>query len=320
VGAVRRAGRRLLVLAGALLLDRLLGEPPERAHPVVWIGAALSFMTKNAPEGKRARLVYGTYGVGAISGGSALLASLVPRAGGRRHGLCGAVFEAWLLKTCLSHRGLEEAVMAVARPLEAGDTEGARSALRSLVGRDRSSLDGALISAAAIESLAENLSDSLTAPLLYYALFGLPGAFFYRATNTADAMVGYRTEEFEELGKFAARLDDALNLLPARLTALALVAASGPSWRAAFETLRRDRGETESPNAGWPMSAAAGALGVVLEKRGHYVLNPGGRAPEARDVRAAVSLCRRAAVSCALVTPAFVLLRNRLRLDPESET
>jgi adenosylcobinamide-phosphate synthase len=161
--------------------------------------------------------------------------------------------------------------------------------LRWLVSRDTAALDAPLLAAAAIESLAENASDSVVAPLLAYALAGLPGACAYRAVNTLDAMVGYRGR-YEYLGKVPARLDDLLNIAPARLTGLLIVAAAalcGADARQAWRAMWRDHATTDSPNAGYPMAAIAGALGVRLEKAGHYCLNAGGRAPTAEDVRRA---------------------------------
>src|SRR5262249_31646910 len=148
-----------------------------------------------------------------------------------------------------------------------------------------------------IESVAENLSDSLVAPLFYYLIGGLPGALAYRAANTLDAMIGYHGE-YEALGKTAARLDDLLNLIPARLSGLLITTAAslglGDGW-SALMTIWRDRARTESPNAGWPMSAAAGALRVRLEKVDHYVLGGEYPDPSPEDVRRAVRLCGGAA-------------------------
>jgi len=148
-----------------------------------------------------------------------------------------------------------------------------------LVSRDTATLSATQVSAATIESVAENLSDSVVAPLLYYAVGGLPAAFGYRFANTADAMVGYRDEVYEWLGKAPARLDDLFNLVPARLAAALIVAAApltGESAGRAWRIWRRDAGKTASPNAGHPMSAMAGALDVELEKVGHYRLGAAG--------------------------------------------
>jgi adenosylcobinamide-phosphate synthase len=194
-----------------------------------------------------------------------------------------------LFKTMFSWRTLHQAGERVRQPLAAGDLDGAREGLRWLVSRDTAGLDAPLLAAAAIESLAENASDSVTAPLLAYALLGLPGACAYRAVNTLDAMVGYRGR-YEYLGKVPARLDDLLNLVPARLTGLLIVAAAAlcsADARQAWQTLQRDHAATDSPNAGYPMAAIAGALGVRLEKAGHYCLNASGRKPTAEDLRRA---------------------------------
>jgi adenosylcobinamide-phosphate synthase len=179
-----------------------------------------------------------------------------------------------LLKPTFALRELGRAARRVRDALAAGRIDQARRDLGSLCSRDASRLDPPLLVAGAVESLAENASDSLVAPLVYYALFGLPGAVFYRAVNTLDAMIGYRGR-YEHLGKAAARLDDALNLLPARLTALLLLPAGwacGADPVRGLRVLRRDGAATESPNAGRPMAAMAGLLGVELEKRGHYRL------------------------------------------------
>ena len=157
----------------------------------------------------------------------------------------------------------------------------ARSRLARLVSRDTRGLDEAGVRMAALETLAENLSDSLVAPLFYFVLFGLPGAWLYRYANTADAVWGYRTPRYRHWGWLAARADDVLNWIPARLTGLLL----GPGRLVA---LRREAGRTPSPNGGWPMGALGLALGVRLEKRGVYVLNPSGREPEPADLRRAL--------------------------------
>jgi len=191
----------------------------------------------------------------------------------------GWLAEASILYLLIAWKGLMQAGEAVSKPLERGDLVAARHELSwRLVSRDVSQLSESLIAAATIESLAENMSDSVVAPLLWYGAGGLPCALIYRFLNTADAMLGYRDEEREWLGKTAARLDDLVNLIPARLTALLIVASapvSGGKLCQAWQIWRRDARRTASPHAGHPMSAAAGALGVVLEKVGHYRLGAG---------------------------------------------
>ncbi len=294
-------------LALALALDLCLGEPPGRVHPVVGVGRLITAFDRHAPKGTRKELAYGT-AVAAVT-------TLVPALGGKilqrlSPGPLRVVAEAWLLKTCFAYRALEEAARSVADPLGSGDTSAAREELRALVSRDRSGLDETLTSAAAIESLAENLSDGFVAPLLAYAVGGLPAAVFYRAANTADSMIGYRGE-YEYLGKAAARLDDALNLLPARLTAFLILAVSGADIREVLRILSRDHDKTASPNAGWPMSAAAGALSVSLRKPGDYCLNESAREPHAKDIHRAIFLIRRAAVLAAILSLAITVSNKR---------
>jgi adenosylcobinamide-phosphate synthase len=202
------------------------------------------------------------------------------------------------------------AVWDVRDRLAAGDLGGARAAVgRHLVSRPVDGLDEGATASAAVESLAENLSDSWVAPLCFYLVGGVPGAWAYRAVNTADAMIGYRLGMLERLGGASARLDDLLNLVPSRLAALALVAGArigGESGSRAWEVWCRDGGSTASPNAGQTMAAMAGALGVTLEKRGHYRLGDG-PPPDVAVAGRAVGVFA-AAAGVALVA-ALVLLR-----------
>ena len=217
------------------------------------------------------------------------------------HGVVRWLLAVFLLKSAFAVRALAAAGWGVSRPLAAGELTGAASALGSLVSRDTTSLPPALVAAAAVESVAENASDSVVAPLLFFAVAGVPGAIAYRAINTLDAMIGYRGQ-LEWLGKAAARLDDLANLVPARVTALLLALAAplgGGSVRGALALWARDRRLTESPNAGHPMSAMAGALGVELEKRGHYRLGAGLRAPAPGDIDRAVRIMLGAAAGAA---------------------
>ncbi|UQN08582.1 adenosylcobinamide-phosphate synthase CbiB [Deinococcus sp. QL22] len=276
--------RRTLLLA--LALDSL-GEPPSRWHPVVWMGNYLGSARKrwygSSPAGQLAQGAAGwALGAGlAASGG--LLAERFPWP-----------LQAAVLKTLLARRALFAAVDEVHVALRQGNLPEARRRLAwHLVSRDTAALSASEVAGAAIESLAENLSDSVVAPLLAYRVGGLPLAAAYRLTNTADAMWGYRTPALEWPGKVAAHTDDLLNLAPARLTAVCTLLSAGPAGAQGWKVWARDRRATTSPNAGHPMSAFAGVLGLRLDKRGVYVLNPQGRAPEPGDLPRALALARR---------------------------
>lgn len=281
---------RQVIILMALALDLIFGDPPNHWHPTAWMGKLIGYAKKNRPWGNRGSEL--AYGGGLALGGAALaggLAWIIERLLKKMPRPLGWLASAALLKTTFSLRGLDEAAWQIQIALERGNLPEARRLLAwHLVSRDTSQLDASRIAAATVESVAENASDSLVAPLFYYALGGLPLAFAYRFTNTADAMLGYHTGELEWLGKIPARLDDLLNLLPARLTGLLLALAApvaGGRAARAFHFINRDAGKTASPNAGYPMSAMAGALDVELEKIGHYRLGEGSRRPQPADIR-----------------------------------
>ncbi len=251
------------------------------------MGRVLDWLEARAPGHEVARLLYGTIVALAVPLGWAWLARTVERfAPWPAHALA--------LKPAFAGRALLDAGRRVEVALDGSQLVPARAELRSLVSRPTASLDAPLVAAAAIESLAENLVDSWLAPLLAYSLFGLSGAYAYRAINTADAMWGYRTPRYERLGKAAARLDDVLNFIPARLGALMLCCVAGRRWQAALQTWRTDGGLTSSPNAGQTMACAAGALGVRLEKPEQYVLNAAAPLPGAESIARARQLVGRA--------------------------
>jgi len=283
------------VVGLTLLFDLLLGDPPNRFHPVAWMGSAIAAMKHRAPpEGKQARFAYGAALdiIGVLS--AAGVGCLIERVLALLPGLVRWAAEAAVLKMTLSARGLSLAAEQVEAALNAGDLPEARRLVSwHLVSRDVSTLNASQVAAATVESVAENTSDGVIAPLFYYAVGGLPAALAYRFLNTADAMLGYRDPQHEWLGKVPARLDDLANLIPARLTALLFVLASflcGANPLGAWRVWRRDRLKTASPNAGHPMSAMAGALGVQLEKVDHYCLGRGQRVATAADVRGAARL------------------------------
>jgi adenosylcobinamide-phosphate synthase len=275
-----------------MALDWALGEPPAALHPTVWMGHAIRAMqTRRRARSHGGALAEGAFAVATVTALSAIAARFVPR-----------TLVPVALKPALSLRALLEAGRAVERALRSGRLEEARRLLSyHLVSRDTTRLDASDVAGAAISSLAENLNDSVVAPLLAFRLAGLGGAYAYRAINTADAMLGYRTPDLEWFGKPAARLDDAVNWLPARLSAVLIAVASGAP-RAALSVARADARRCPSPNGGWPMAAMAGALGVVLVKRGVYTLHAQGRRPTPADLaRARRVTAKAAALATALV-------------------
>ncbi|MBN1427589.1 MAG: cobalamin biosynthesis protein [Anaerolineae bacterium] len=289
---------KIAILLVALLLDAL-GDPPNRLHPVAWMGSAIDALRRRAPANHSSRqLVAGGLiacgGMSVAAGIGWLLARLIANLPRPLNWLIGGL----IVKMTFSLRGLADAADEVYRALASGNLEQARRLVSwHLVSRDTSMLNEAQLAAATIESVAENTSDGIIAPLLYFIIVGLPGALAYRFANTADAMLGYRDTAREWLGKIPARLDDVLNLLPARLTALLLMAAAaltGEDVRMTLAVWQRDWNKTASPNAGHPMSAAAGALGIELAKNGQYVLGAGGRAPTAGDIGRSVRLMKTA--------------------------
>ena len=265
----------IIILLLALAIDLTMGEFPRSLHPVVWMGKVTSLGLRIAPrQGRCAQLIYGA---GVIILTIALFALPAYFLLSYLMGLNMVAYvlvAAFLLKSTFSLKELHRVAFRVEGFLERGNLSKARVEMKGLVSRDTSKLDEPHLVSATVESVAENTSDSFIAPLFYFLLFGVPGAIAYRVVNTLDAMIGYHGE-YEYLGRFAARLDDGLNFIPARLSGLLMVAAAylcRRDGKDAWRVMLRDHGKTESLNAGWPMSAAAGALKTRLEKVGHYSL------------------------------------------------
>jgi adenosylcobinamide-phosphate synthase len=307
-------------MAVAMGVDAVLGWPDglfaRVGHPVSWLGRLIGSLdarwnrTTDAPWTRRAAGIVAALVVIALASGLALAVQAAMPQGWSRLVLLGIL--AWPF---VALRSLHDHVGAVARPLRSGDLAAARSAVSMIVGRDPANLDEAAIARAAIESLAENTSDGIVAPLFWGALFGLPGIVGYKAVNTLDSMIGHRTERHALFGWAAARIDDVANLVPARLTGLlfALVSAHPLD---ATSCMIKDARRHRSPNAGWPEAAMAGALGVRLcgprvyhgERADEPWLNGAARDPIADDIARGLKLYSRAMVCLAglLVVLAFV--------------
>jgi adenosylcobinamide-phosphate synthase len=306
----------------AMAIDLLFGEPPARWHPVVWIGRGLAWAGRRiapaATEGTSPQRDLGAFAAGAICWclGAALVATLAwlwQSCASQLPAPIAAALLALALKPMLAWRMLKDEVAAVEAALGTS-LEAGRAQLARLVSRDVTALDAASIRESAIESLAENLNDSVIAPIFWFMLFGLPGAALYRFANTADAMWGYRGvrhgQVWEWAGKWTARADDVLSWIPARITAVLIGLAAGRAmpWRA----LRLEAGHTPSPNSGWPMAAMALALDVRLRKKDVYALNPAGRAPIAGDTRRATTLCARALLAHVLLSSLVTLVMTSI--------
>jgi len=318
-----------VALLVALAIDRYFGEPPVRLHPVVWMGNFLAWggqrvqrvagqgaaFTHRGQAGSQVDFKAFWLGAGVWIGGAMLVLiaalalqwgvlsvpslllpvierSVGPVFGGLAGSLLAAVLMGCLLKPLLAWAMLKSEVLAVEQaldPAQGGSLAAGRERLSWLVSRDVTTLSEAQVRESAMESLAENLNDSVIAPIFWFVLLGLPGAALYRFANTADAMWGYpgvyKGQNWQWAGKWAARVDDLLSYIPARLTGVLLAVVSrGVTW----QTLRTEAARTPSPNSGWPMAAMALGLGVCLQKPGVYALNAMGRTVQPPDVPLAI--------------------------------
>ncbi|MCF7890345.1 adenosylcobinamide-phosphate synthase CbiB [Candidatus Bipolaricaulota bacterium] len=283
----------LVVLFGSVALDLLLGEPPELLHPVVWIGRGIGALKERFEGFERKKLFGGLLILMVVTGagGAGYLAVTFASDLWRPLGLIVGIY---LLKATFSIRSLVRTVRKIGRSIEE-DPEEARDQLLALVGRDRADLSRGEMRSAAIESLFENLVDSVISPLFYFTLgtlvnieTGIGFALFFKALNTVDSMIGYRTESLQSFGYLGAKLDDIMNWIPARLSPLLI--ALGSFSAVPVKLSLRDWGNTSSPNSGWPMSACSGALKVRLIKKSHYVLGTEFDLPSSGDIDKATSL------------------------------
>ncbi|HOT07532.1 MAG TPA: adenosylcobinamide-phosphate synthase CbiB [Methanotrichaceae archaeon] len=300
----------LQVLLLALAWDLILGEPPARFHPVVIMGRAVASLRRRVPRTRLSGAAVASLMVIGSALCGHLLLELCSALPGRAAEALVLLCAAYLLKSTLAFRSLLETSRDIGRAIEK-DILKARDMLPALVSRNPSGLSSAQARSAVIESLSENFVDTVVSPIFFFLLLcpwglGVESALAFKAISTMDSMLGYRTPELRDLGFVPARLDDLANWLPARLGTLFIMAAwpgrAGPALRA---SLRYGRA-TPSPNSGWPMAAAAGALGVRLEKPGIYVLLEEGRSPKPGDIDLALSLVGRAMGLCALTAVAIL--------------
>ena len=312
----------ILVVSFALVLDLTLGDPRTKFHPTAWIGsfiAKLTPRTKNSSEnleklggvfiilisiGIVVSLVISLdIGINLISVDYIYIVISV---------IAGSV----LLKSTIAIKGMEKHAVAVVAALEQDNISFARDNLSMIVKRNTKNLDKNHVYSGVLESISENTVDGITGPLFYFAFFGLPGAFVYRVVNTADSMIGYKTDIFKNVGWFGANCDKILNYIPSRLTGFIMVLSAmilGNNWKKSFEIMIRDGKKTSSPNAGYPMAAIAGALGAKFEKIDHYSLGDGNISFTKDHVRSAILIMKVTSILfCGMVVVPILLFLSYL--------
>jgi len=307
----------VVIVTFALLLDFLVGDPKTKYHPTAWIGkliASLVPFTKS--NSVRKELIGGILLVSVIVvtvctvlvvldiGISLLTIDIVSL-------IVSIAVGSILLKTTIAIRGMQKHALAVVDAVEKEDLGSARNHLSMIVKRDTKNLDKNHILSGVLESVSENTVDGVTGPLFYYAIFGLPGAFVYRAINTIDSMVGYKTTLFKNVGWFGAKCDTVLNYAPSRLTGLVMILGAlilGYNWKESLYIMRRDSRKLESSNAGFPMAALAGALGTKLEKMNYYTIGNGSIEFTKSHIISAVTLMKVSSILfCGIITVPIIV-------------
>jgi adenosylcobinamide-phosphate synthase len=262
----------LIAISIAYFIDRLVGDPPQWPHPVRWIGSLISFLEKHLNHGKNKRLkgVLMLLFVLLIVFSIVLLLIAISY---RIHPIAGIAIESIIIASTIAQKSLKEAALEVHDPLEKGDLAGARIKLSYIVGRDTDSLNEGEIARGAIETVAENTSDGVTAPLFWALIGGAPLAMVYRATNTCDSMAGYMNERFKDFGWASAKWDDVMNWVPSRITGILMLIGTKPmkmEYQRAWKILFRDAKKHPSPNSGWGEAAVAAILGIQLGGINYY--------------------------------------------------
>jgi len=270
----------ILILLIALLIDSILGEVPDRIHPTVWMGKIITFLKPRMrdvnPLDEKLNGALLALFVMTLFAIPAYFILLWTRQGlGWLHYI---IVAAVMLKTTFAVKCMSQYTIPIAKAIEKSDVDKAKGLLHYIVRRDPATLNERHVISAAVESIAESTTDGVTSPLFYFALFGVPGAFAYRVVNTLDSMVGYKDEAHVNIGWFSANLDTVANYIPTRIAASLMVVVAmllRENWRESYRIMKRDRRNMPSVNAGWTISAMAGALSTQLEKPGHYKVGNG---------------------------------------------
>ena len=291
----------IIIIGFAIILDLMFGDPKNRYHPTAWIGNFIGSITTCMKNGRQNLEKFGGIFIVLIPVSISCIVLF-----GLEFSIDLINAEFWsvvisiifgiiLFKMTIAIRGMELHALAVLDSIQKNDLTQARKNLSMIVKRNTKNLDKNHILSGTLESLSENIVDGITGPMFYFALFGLPGAFAYRIVNTVDSMVGYKTYMFKNLGWFGANCDNILNYIPSRLTGLTMVLGAmllGHDWKNCYVIFKRDGKKTDSPNAGYPMAALAGALGTTFEKIEHYSLGSGNQEITSKKVTDAIALMK----------------------------
>ena len=312
----------IIIIFFALAIDFTMGDPKNKFHPTAWIGSLIAKLTPPLKNSSDSLEKLG--GMILIILSSTIVVSLITFLDfginlisiDYLSIIISVIVGGILLKTTIAIKGMEKHALAVVTSLENNNISSARDHLSKIVKRNTKDLDKNHVFSGVIESISENTVDGITGPLFYFGLFGLPGAFVYRVVNTADSMIGYRTNIFKDIGWFAATCDKILNYLPSRLTGFVMIFSAmilGNDWRQSYKIMIRDGTKTESPNAGYPMAAIAGALGTKFEKINYYSLGDGKITFSKEHVKSAISLMKvTSIIFCGIVVLPVMLLLTYL--------
>ncbi len=308
----------ILVVFFALVLDFAVGDPRNKFHPTAWIGSLIAKLAPHTKHSSENLEKLGGIFIILISSGIVVSLLIFLNIGIKlitidyMYIIISIIVGGILLKTTIAIKGMERHALAVVAALEQNNISSARDNLSMIVKRNTKNLDKNHVFSGVLESISENTVDGITGPLFYFAIFGLPGAFVYRVINTADSMIGYKTDIFKNVGWFGANCDKILNYIPSRLTGFIMILSAmilGNNWRKSYEIMIRDGRKTKSPNAGYPMAAIAGALGAKFEKIDHYSLGDGNISFTKDHVKSAISIMKVTSILfCGIVVIPILLL------------
>jgi len=300
----------IIVVISALILDFIIGDPKNKFHPTSWIGSLIAkivpVVKNESPKKEKLGGIILVILVTSIVSTLLVILNLgIQSISIEFLGIVVSIIVSIiLLKTTIAIRGMEKHAMAVMDSLDQNDLDAARNNLSMIVKRNTKNLDKNHVLSGTLESISENTVDGVTGPLFYFSFFGIIGAFVYRIVNTIDSMIGYKTSIFQNVGWFGANCDKVLNYLPARITSVMMVLSAlilGHDWKKSYKIMRRDGKNTDSPNAGYPMAALAGALGTQFEKINHYSVGEGDIELTKDHLHSAISLMKMTSILFCLI-------------------